>query len=173
MGNRDDSLEAARRLTPLDIHHKEFTRAFRGYSVDEVDEFLDVVVAEFQRLMRENEDLGASVSDLRARVEHYRSLEETLKNAIVLAQKAADDMKAAAEEECKAIKGKALLDAENIRNEANNYMKKCQAEAEAAVGRAMQFNIEMKALLQANMDAVDKSVASALSRLDERMQIRE
>ncbi|HHY45043.1 MAG TPA: DivIVA domain-containing protein, partial [Firmicutes bacterium] len=75
-----------RRLTPLDIHNKEFSKAFRGYSEDEVDEFLDLVVAEFERLIRTQEELQVELSGLESRIEHYRGLEETLKNAIVLAQ---------------------------------------------------------------------------------------
>ncbi len=170
-----DSAETGtiRRLTPLDVHHKEFARSFRGYNVDEVDEFLDLVVAEFQRLMRENEDLQSSISDLESRVEHYKGLEETLKNAIVLAQKAADDIKAASLQEAEAIKGKALLDAKKIRDEADSYRRKCCNEVEECISRAMRFNMEMKALLQANLEAVDKSVAGALARLDERMRVQE
>jgi len=44
-------------LTPLDIHNKEFSRGFRGYNEEEVDEFLDQIVAELEGLLRENEEL--------------------------------------------------------------------------------------------------------------------
>ena len=51
-----------RRLSPLDIHNKEFSKSFRGYSENEVDEFLDLVVAEFERLIRsEGTPVGSPV----------------------------------------------------------------------------------------------------------------
>lgn len=44
-------------LTPLDIHNKEFTRAFRGYDEDEVNEFLDQVIKDYEAVLREKKDL--------------------------------------------------------------------------------------------------------------------
>ena len=41
-------------ITPMDIHNKEFSRSFRGYNEDEVDQFLDEIVEEFERLYKEN-----------------------------------------------------------------------------------------------------------------------
>ncbi len=44
-------------LTPLDIHNKEFSRSFRGYDEDQVNEFLDQVIKDYEALIRENKDL--------------------------------------------------------------------------------------------------------------------
>ena len=44
-------------LTPLDIHNKEFKRSFRGYNEDEIDDFLDQVVNDYEKLFRENDNL--------------------------------------------------------------------------------------------------------------------
>ena len=98
MGEEETTVTSTRipRLTPLDIHNKEFTRSFRGYNEEEVDEFLDLIVAELEWYMRENEELQANIAGLESRINHYKGLEETLKNAIVLAQKAADQIKESA-----------------------------------------------------------------------------
>ena len=44
-------------LTPIDIHNKEFKRSFRGYNEDEIDDFLDQVVNDYEKLFRDNERL--------------------------------------------------------------------------------------------------------------------
>ena len=52
------------KLTPLDIRHREFKRGMRGYHDAEVDEFLDEVADEYERLFKENIDLGERVESL-------------------------------------------------------------------------------------------------------------
>ena len=51
-------------LTPLDIHNKEFTRGFRGYDEDEVNEFLDQVIKDYEKVIREKKELEDKVADL-------------------------------------------------------------------------------------------------------------
>ncbi|MBE3520301.1 MAG: DivIVA domain-containing protein [Firmicutes bacterium] len=147
-------------LTPLDIHNKEFKRSFRGYSEEEVDEFLDLVVAEFERLLRENEDLKAKNADLDARLQHYKTIEETLQNAIVVAQQAADELKAAARREAAVIKEQAEIEARKIKEraerEAASILNRV-SEARQTLGR---FNAELKALLRTYLDMLEKATAS-------------
>ncbi len=170
MGFADDAgvtPASIHRLTPLDIHNKEFAKTFRGYSEDEVDEFLDLVVAEFERLIRANEELQSTISGLESRIEHYRGLEETLKNAIVLAQKAADDIKEAAAREADATKRQATADADRIRDEANAALKKSYEETESQRNRLMRFKVELRSFLQSALQMVDTGADGILKRFDE------
>ena len=84
------------KLTPLDVRHKEFKRGMRGYADDEVDEFLDEVADEFERIFKENIDLGERVEGLEERLAHYRMIEETLQKTLVSAQQSAEELKAMA-----------------------------------------------------------------------------
>ena len=68
------------KLTPLDIRHKEFKRGMRGYVDGEVDEFLDEVADEFERLFKENIELTERGEALQEKLDQYRNLEETLQN---------------------------------------------------------------------------------------------
>jgi cell division initiation protein len=56
-------------LTPYDIHNKEFKRSFRGYDVDEVNDFLDQIIKDFELLTREKLELEQQVEDLQAELE--------------------------------------------------------------------------------------------------------
>ncbi len=96
------------KLTPLDIRHKEFKRGMRGYADEEVDEFLDEVADEYERIFKENIDLSERLETLEDKVKQYRRIEETLQKTLVSAQQSAEELKANASKESQLI----LRDAE-------------------------------------------------------------
>ncbi|WP_124727697.1 DivIVA domain-containing protein [Staphylospora marina] len=67
-------------LTPYDIHNKEFKRSFRGYDVDEVNEFLDQIIKEFEILTREKLELEQQVEELQAEIERLMEGESMFQN---------------------------------------------------------------------------------------------
>lgn len=73
-------------LTPLDIHNKEFSRKLRGYDEDEVNEFLDQIIKDFEALIRENKELQNHALTLQEKLDHFANLEETLSKTIIVAQ---------------------------------------------------------------------------------------
>lgn len=80
-------------LTPIDIHNKEFSSRFRGYDIDEVNEFLDQIIKEFELLIRENRRYEELVNDMQARIDYFSSMEDTLNKSIIVAQEAAEEVK--------------------------------------------------------------------------------
>ena len=76
-------------LTPMDIHNKEFKRSFRGYNEDEIDEFLDQVVNDYEKLFRENDKLKEEAARLRKESESYQEREKSINDTLLLAQKTA------------------------------------------------------------------------------------
>ena len=72
-------------LTPLDIHNKEFTKGFRGYDEDEVNEFLDQVIKDYELIIREKKELDERLNDMNERLTHFSNIEETLNKSIVVA----------------------------------------------------------------------------------------
>lgn len=160
-----------RRLTPLDVHNKEFKKSFRGYDEDEVDEFLDLVVAEFERIVRHNEDLQGSISGLESRLEHYKGLEETLKNAILLAQKAADEIRESARREAAMIEKEANARAQRLKIEAKEALEDSYREIERTRDLLRRFHIEMRAFLQSTLEYVSKGSEDLELRLGEERQV--
>lgn len=84
-------------LTPLDIHNKEFAKTFRGYDEDEVNEFLDQVIKDYEIIIREKRELENRVKELEEKLKHFSSIEETLNKSIVVAQEAAEEVKGSAQ----------------------------------------------------------------------------
>jgi len=69
-------------LTPMEIHNKEFKKVMRGFKEEEVDEFLDKVVTDFERLYRENGELKDKLSVINEKVDSYSLMEKTLQNTL-------------------------------------------------------------------------------------------
>lgn len=142
-------------LTPLDIHNKEFHKGFRGYSEVEVDEFLDQVVRDFEEVLRENADLKARIEELGAKVGQYRAMEETLNNTLIVAQQAADEVKASAHKEADLIVERAKFDAAKIGDDALRKTRDAQLEYETVKKQIQVFKTRMKALVKSYMDMLE------------------
>jgi cell division initiation protein len=110
-------------LTPNDIHNKEFHRGFRGYAENEVDEFLDEVVREFEVLLRERQELRLQAEEAEQRLSRFQELEEHLQRALVVAQQTADEVRQNAQREAELITREAQQRAEQLMDEARAQLK--------------------------------------------------
>ena len=82
-------------LTPLDIQNKNFKHSIRGYNEEQVDDFLDEIANEMERLNREKEQLKADMARLKKDNEQYHALEDNLKQTLIIAQRSAEEVMAA------------------------------------------------------------------------------
>lgn len=123
-------------LTPLDIQKKEFRRAFRGYSDEDVDSFLDKINQDYEELYRENKILKEKLDQAEQNMARYREIEEVLKNTMVMAQKNADELRRNTEKEANLLMDKA-------RSEADQISREAEQEAEAIIQEAERRAAEM------------------------------
>lgn len=101
-------------LRPIDIQNKEFSKKLKGYDCDEVDDFLDAVIQDYELLGKENQTLKERLALLTETVDHYKQLEATLQNSIDVAKQSANDIKNNANVEAQTIISKAKLDAARL-----------------------------------------------------------
>ena len=91
-------------ITPLDIENKKFAKQMmNGYSVEEVDDFLDDLTEEYTKNYKEVSELRNKVEELNNSLEHYKSIESTLQNTLVMAQTTAEDIKNVAQKQADQI----------------------------------------------------------------------
>jgi len=154
-------------LSPLDIHNKEFTRGFRGYQEDEVNEFLDQVIKDYEITIRAKKDLEKEVEELNEKVEHFVKIEDTLNKSIVIAQDTAEELKANAHKEAKLIIKEAEKNADRIINEALGESRKIAMETEELKRQAKVFRTRMKMLIEAQLDMVNNDDWEEFLELDE------
>ena len=159
-------------LTPSDVANKQFKVAFRGYSLDEVDAFLDEVESEIARLLRENSDLrtrtegspdkpaagsAAAASPLPGG-EHQEAALRTL----LLAQRTADEAVAEARAEAEQIVSTARAEVEGsvtqAREQAEQTLTAAREEAEQTLTAA---RAEADATLTTARAEADQALAAA------------
>lgn len=139
-------------LTPLEIHNKEFKRSFRGYNEEEVDEFLDQVIKDYEHLYRETADLKESVERLSGKLEHYQHMENTLHSTLVIAQETAEEVKLNAKKESELLMKEAEIRAQKILDETTSKVRKMTSEYEEIQKQIQIYRTRMKTLLQAQLD---------------------
>lgn len=112
-------------LRPIDIQNKEFDKKIKGYSCDEVDDFLDVVIQDYELLCKENQSLRDKIGLLTETVERYKQMEATMQKSMEMARLAAEDTRRNAEAEANAILQKAKLDASHLARQIDDeHMKR-------------------------------------------------
>jgi len=102
------------RMTALDVQNHRFPRRFKGYDVDEVEQFRSALVEDWTALTSETEALRRRCAELEARVDELDAHEQALRNALVTAQGMSDDLRRTAEHEAQMRVGRAELQAEKI-----------------------------------------------------------
>jgi len=149
-------------LTPMDIHNKEFSRRLRGYDEDEVNEFLDQIIKDYEALIRENKELKEQVATLKEKLDHFASIEETLSKTIIVAQEAADELRNNSKKEAQLILKEAEKNADRIINESLAKSRKIALEIEEMKKQAAIYRTRFRALLEAQLEMLKDESWEAL-----------
>lgn len=139
-------------LTPLDIENKRFGRSIKGYNVDEVDEFLDELTAQYEKLYKENAELKDQVESSKKDLEHYRNVEHTLQNTLVMAQTTAEDIKKMAEQQAAQIVEEANAKAKKSVEELDRQEFELRAKLEEKKKEYELFKSKMERFLLSQLD---------------------
>ena len=143
------------KLTAQDIHFKEFRHSLRGYSEEEVDGFLDKVADEFERLVKENIDQAEKLEQANERVRGYQSMEATLNNTLVSAQRSAEEIVNKAGLEADAMLRDAELRAKEIIHGALSKKQTVANELIRIKQAEEQFRTSYRAMLEGKLRDID------------------
>lgn len=164
-------------LTPLEIHNKEFGTRMRGFDQDEVNEFLDQVIRDYELLIRQNKEVNDELEIANKKLSNYEEMQESLNKSILVAQDAADRLKENTEREIEVIKLEAESYAENMRKEADEYAaqtsKKADEYAAQISKKADEYANEVHKEANDNADALlQEAVLKARKIEDETEALR-
>ncbi|KUK12543.1 MAG: DivIVA [Moorella sp. 60_41] len=156
-------------LTPLDINKKEFRRSLRGYSCEEVDEFLAQLLKDYTQVFRENQELRERILYLEAELERFNRLENTLKETLVMAQKAAEEARENARQEAEALLKQAEARAQSMIAQARNKAAEIERYQASLEARVRSFKARWRSFLLAQLELLEgeEQAAPAGEGLDE------
>lgn len=143
------------KLTPMDINNKEFKRGLRGYNPEEVDEFLDEVIENYEQLYKDNSKLKEKVTLANEQIEHYKKIESTIQNTLLLAQNAADQAKTSAEKEADMVIKNANETAQRILDKAHNDVLELNDEYEKMKQEFIKFRAKFRNFMNTQLQTFD------------------
>ena len=117
-------------LTPLEIHNKEFPTRMRGYDPDEVNEFLDQIIRDYELLIRDNKELKDNLEIVNKKLVNYEEMQDSLNKSILVAQDAADRLKVNTDKEIEVLKLEATNFVDTTKQDAESYAAEVRKEAE-------------------------------------------
>ena len=129
-------------ITPLDIENKKFSKQImNGYNVEEVDEFLDEVMADYEKNYKELLTTTAKIEELNNALEHYKNIETTLQNTLVMAQSTAEEVKNVAKQQADQIVNESQKEADEIIRASKETARRGLDELEQEIRiKEQQFN---------------------------------
>ena len=140
-------------ITPLDIENKRFAKQMmNGYSVEEVDDFLDELTVDYNKNYKEVNELKSKVEELNNSLVQYKTIESTLQNTLLMAQTTAEDVKNVAKQKADQIVNDAKSIAQQRVDELNNEILMKQKELDDIKKQFDIYKAKMESLLISQLE---------------------
>mgnify|MGYP000559777577 FL=1 len=140
-------------LTPLDIENKTFNKQIMsGYNVDEVQNFMNELLRDYEKLYKENIEYKDKIDMLNQGIQHYKSIEDTLQNALVVAQGTAESVKQNAKAEADNIIKEAELNALKSVDDINKQVVEKRLQLDETKKQFDVYKAKMEALLISQLE---------------------
>ena len=136
------------KISPTDIIQKEFSVHFRGYDINQVDNFLEELAKELNQVLEENTQLKEAAHSLQQELTEYRENEKTLYDALAAAKQIGGAMQENARNEASLIISGARLDAEKVIAEVRQQCAVLQQEINGMLQKRAQFETSLRSLLE-------------------------
>jgi cell division initiation protein len=155
-------------LSPQDIQNKEFSVKMRGYNIDEVNDFLDRIVKDYNLTLSENVKLKNQLKDVNSQLDYFNGMKDSMNQSIIVAQNAADKVRSDAQTEANKMSEYSRKQADKILNDASQKAKTIienvsnKSKTLLTVNNDLKqttesFRAKLQNLLQAQMDLVNSS----------------
>ncbi len=168
-------------ITPQELETKEFGVSFRGYDKDEIDDFLDALQKDYEKLYKENSSMKSKMAVLVSKIDEYKEVEESLRNALLTAQKMGENMVSDAKAKSELLVNEAQMKAERILTNLNNQIAAERQKLEDAKRENEVFRARLCSLYQAQIkllenmadrSVIDDGVRAALEGAQELAKLK-
>ena len=142
-------------LTPLDIENKKFSKQImNGYNVEEVDDFLEEIGVDFAKKQKEVNEASKKIEELNASLEHYKNIEETLQNTLLMAQSTAEEVKNIAKQKADQIVTDAKASSQKEVDFIQNQILMKKKELEDVQKQFDIYKAKMESLLISQLELI-------------------
>ncbi|MCA9182146.1 MAG: DivIVA domain-containing protein [Planctomycetales bacterium] len=155
------------KLTPIDIQQQQFRQRLRGFDRTEVSNFLEVVAQHMSEISHENSELRSEVRRIKRDLEAYRERETTLKEAMLTAQRAIDEIREQADKEAQLVLSEAELRAERIVYDANKRVGDIVEDITDLKRQRVRVLSELRGVVDAHHRLLDLHEEEARRAIDE------
>lgn len=146
------------RITPIDIQQQQFKSRLMGYDKAGVDQFLEIVAGEIERLLRQNQDLQEELAHARSALGEMREREATLKETLLTTQKVTDELKSNARREADLLMANTELRAERLMRNAEERRLQLIEEIQEIKRQKIDFETSLRSLLEKHVRMLDLNV---------------
>ncbi|GAV21806.1 DivIVA domain-containing protein [Carboxydothermus pertinax] len=146
---------------PLEIRAKEFKRVFRGYEPEAVDNYLEMVAQDMEKLITENQRLKELIDVKDQQIAQFKLLEDRINQALVVAEKTAGEITENARKEAEVIIKMAQNQRDEMISQAKMEVEKIKDEYESLTQEFERFKREFKAMLLSYLDEVGEKELNA------------
>ena len=143
-------------LTPLEIENKQFKNAMFGYDKEEVEDFLNQVLEDYEALYRENVSNKDKIGSLNSEISQYKTIEETLQNTLVVAQSAGEEVKKNASEKAENILKEAQLEAGEVIKRANEQVASILSKYNEIKRNIDVYNAKISSLIATQQKIIEE-----------------
>ena len=143
-------------LSPIEIRSQKFSKKIKGYDVTEVDNFLEIVAKDMEKLYGEYYGLKEEFVKKNQEIADYKEKDKSISEAILMVQSVSNDIKKAAIMEAEAIKKGAVAEAENIIKDANKKYLEITKDIDDLLNKRIVMINSIKSLLQTNTDLINR-----------------
>lgn len=142
-------------ITPADIENKEFSRAKKGYNEEEVDEFLDLIILDMEKLIRENRQLKSELGKANVQVDKHISTETSVYETLEAAKSLMNDIAASAERRAEVLLKNAELEASLVTREAKESISRYTEEGNRLKERVESLRERYRKMLENELERLD------------------
>lgn len=140
-------------ITPLEIENKKFSKkALNGYSPEEVDDFLDELVKDYEELYKNSTESTRIIEDLETKLEHYKEIESAMQGTLLMAQSAAEESKKTAQKEAEQIIKEAEVRAKEATSEIDRNIVAKTKDLENVKKQFDVYKAKMESLLISQLE---------------------
>ena len=160
-------------IMPIDIDKKEFSRDKRGYNSREVDEFLDIIVADYEKILNDNRSMAHKIKALEKQLEEAQKDDNAMLDTLETAKKLMADIAASAERRAELMMRDAELEAENMLLDAKVNVRKLNDEHEMLSAKVRRLKDNFRKMLLAEIERLDGDDFDIIKDLADEVEIPE